>query len=162
MENKEEIKITDEFDGVFRFTNCSDEDFVVLWNNKEYTFKANTRSPILIPNETLESIQEIRKKWAYKWAEREWYKGDEYKRMSNMGGGLPPTRDDKTLEPLIQKCLEPLPISKMQVKDLPKENLSLKGSKAVDEGGDLNRVFAEETKEENLVKLGKQPDSPID
>lgn len=151
MENKSE-----EFDGVFRFSNNSDEDFKALWNNKEYTFEAHTRSPIIIPNETAENIQEIRKKWAYKWAEREWFKGEQYKRMKDMGNGLPPTRQDADLEPLIQMCLEPLPLSKATVKDGKPEVIRSKSTKAISEDANLNQVFADDTKEENLVKLGRQ------
>lgn len=147
-----------DFDGVFRFSNNSDEDFTCLWNNREYIFPAKTRSPIVIPNESLENIQEIRKKWAFKWAEKEWYKSDEYERMSKMGGGLPPTRNDKVLEPLIQMCLVPLPLGKAEVKEGKPEKLNIKASKAVSENASLNQVFAEETKEENLLKLGKQAD----
>ena len=145
-----------DFDGVFRFSNNSDEDFKVLWNNKEYTFPAKTRSPIIIPNESAENIQEIRKRWAFKWAEREWFKGDDYQRMSKMGAGLPPTRDDKTLEPLIQMCLEPLVESRAQVQDVPKRKETYKASKAVSEGGNLQEAFREELSEDNIPKLGKQ------
>ena len=31
---------TQDFDGVFRFTNATDTDFTFLWNNVEYKFKA--------------------------------------------------------------------------------------------------------------------------
>ncbi len=130
--------------GVFYFSNNSKEDFVVLWNNKEYTFPSKTCSPMLIPGEPPENVQEIRKKFAYKWAEEHWYKGAEYKRLSKMGGGLPPTRDDKTLEPLIEMCLTPLPIERATVKEGKKTKLELKGSKAVSGKADLNREFIEE------------------
>lgn len=153
-----ELKNNVEFDGVFRFSNNSDEDFVVLWNNREYTFPAKTCSPMLIAGESPENVQEIRKKFAYKWAEKEWYKGKEYQRMSKMGGGLPPTRDDKTLEPLIEMCLTPLPIAPAKVKEAKKEKRVYRGSKAVSDKENLNLAFAEETKDENLVKVGKQKD----
>jgi len=132
------------FDGIFRFSNNSDEDFVVLWNNKEYTFPAKTCSPMLIAGEPPENVQEIRKKFAYKWAEREWYKGSEYKKMAKMGGGLPPTRDDKVLEPLIQLCLNPLPITPAKVKEAKKDVRRFKGSKAVSGKANLNAEFREE------------------
>ena len=66
--------IDKDFDGVFRFTNWTEEDFKHLWNNIEYTFKAGTTSPMIIANETLENIQEIRKRFAYDLAVREFYK----------------------------------------------------------------------------------------
>jgi len=50
------------FDGVFKFTNASKEDFKVLWNNKEYTFPAESTCPMIIPGEMPENVQEIRKK----------------------------------------------------------------------------------------------------
>lgn len=120
-------------DGVFYFTNNSKENFIVLWNNKEYTFPAKSCSPMLIPGEPPENVQEIRKKFAYKWAEREWYSGREYKAMAKMGQGLPPTRDDKVLEPLIEMCLNPLPIEKAKVKEVKKTKMNIKASKTIDE-----------------------------
>lgn len=152
-----ELEGTD-FDGVFRFTNDSDEDFTVLWNNKEYVFPAKSRSPIVIPEESLENIQAIRKKWAYKWAEREWFKGSEYKKMANMGQGLPPLRNDAVLDPLVQRCLSPLPVKAAKVNPLPQQKVKTAASKALKDTDNLNAAFAEETKEENIVELGKQPE----
>lgn len=156
MENNNVAVLDTDFDGVFRFSNNSDKDFTALWNNKEYTFPARTRSPIIIPNETPEHIQEIRKKWAYKWAEREWFESDAYKRLTkldNFRGG----RDDKDLEPLIQMCLDPLPTAKAAVKEGAKEDLKIKSSKPVDESTNLNETF----KDEPIQKLGVMPNSPI-
>lgn len=154
--------MTEEFDGVLRFSNNSNEDFVVLWNNKEYTFPANTCSIMLIENETLEAMQEIRKKFAYKWAEREWFKGKEYKRLSKMGGGLPPLRDDKTaLEPLVNMCLSPLPKGKVKTKKLPNEERSFKASKAIKDKTNLNEEFKDDTDDDKIVKLGVQNETPI-
>ena len=140
----EELKAEDKgyLNGIFYFSNNSKEDFVVLWNNKEYTFPGKTCSPMLIPGEPPENVQEIRKKFAYKWAEREWYKGSEYKKMAKMGGGLPPTRDDKTLEPLISMCLSPLPIEKAIRKEGKKPKLNINASKPVSkEGFDKREEF---------------------
>ncbi len=144
-----------DFDGVFRFSNNSDEDFVFLWNNREYTFPARTRSPMLIQNETPENVQEIRKRAAYKWAEKQWFKSDEYKKLikSDFRGG----RDDKVLEPLIQMCLEPLPIAKAIVKEGKKEVMKIKASKAVGGNENLNRAFADD----EIPTLGVQPDRAI-
>lgn len=145
--------MNNEFDGVFRFTNATEEDFKVLWNNKEYTFIAGTSSPMIIPNETLENIQEIRKRFAYKLAVREFHKSKEYRTMSKMGDGLPPTYDDKILEPWINQCLNPLPISKVEVKELPRKGESkIKGgSKAMTDKDNPNFVF----KDEPITELGK-------
>ncbi len=155
------MELNDDFDGVFRFSNNSDEDFKVLWNNKEYTFPAHTRSPMIIPNESLENIQEIRKKFAFKWAEREWFKSPEYYRMADMGKGLPPTRDDKVLEPLIQQCLDPLPLSKATVAEGKKRDDKFKATKAVSEDDNLNEAFKKETEEGNLQKVGRMSDKPM-
>lgn len=150
--NDEQIEIGEDFDGVFRFSNNSDEEFKALWNNKEYVFAPHSRSPMIIPHESLENIQEIRKRWAFKWAEEQWYKGEQYKKMSKMGGGLPPTRDDKVLEPLIQMCLDPLPIAKADVKDVKRVEPKFKGSRAVKGNTDLSLEF----KDDNIVELGVQ------
>lgn len=145
----------EEFDGIFRFTNNSDEEFKVLWNNVEYTFAPKSRSPIIIPNETAENIQAIRKKWAYKWAMREYMKSEEYNRLNN----LPNTRggiDEKSLEPYIQMCLDPLPIVKADVETKPRKVVQGKATKAVSDSESLNEAFKEETREGAVQTLGKQ------
>ena len=142
------MEITNEFDGVFKFTNATDEDFKFLWNNKEYTFEKNTTSPMIIANETLENIQEIRKKAAYKLAVREFYKGKEYQKMSKQGNGLPPTYDEKVLEPWVSQCLTPLPLARAKTKDLPRDSeKNYKASKAISEKDNPNFVFKDEVPE---------------
>ena len=42
-----------DFDGVFRFTNATNEDFSALWNNVEYIFPAGKTVPLIIPNENV-------------------------------------------------------------------------------------------------------------
>ncbi len=159
MENQE-IEMDEDFDGVFRFTNNSEEEFKVLWNNKEYTFAPKSRSPMIIQGETLENIQAIRKKWAFKWAEKEWFKSSRYQDLMEMGrkaGGIFPTRDDKELEPYIQMCLSPLPISRAKIKEGKKEDLNIsEHTAAVDDSDNLNEVFKEVTKAEKIRKLGPQ------
>lgn len=144
------MELTKEFDGVFRFTNPTDEDFVVLWNNKEYLFPAQSTCPMIIANESLENIQEIRKKFAYKLAVREFYKGKEYGKLSKLGGANPSTFDEKVLEPVIEMCLKPLPQASVKVKELPKEKRTMKGSKAVGGNTNLNKEFEEDTREGSL------------
>lgn len=148
-----------DFDGVFRFTNATQEDFTALWNNKEYLFPAGTCCPMIISDETLENIQEIRKKWAYKLASREFYKGKEYNRLKKMGGGLPPTFDDKILEPMIEQCLKPLPMARATVKQGKKkdEDRNYKASKAISDKDNPNFVFKDEVAQEK----GKMPDKEI-
>lgn len=148
---------TIDFDGVFRFTNATDEDFIALWNNKEYLFPAGKTVALVIREETLENIQEIRKKFAYKLAVREFYKGSTYAKMSKMGNGLPPTFDEKILEPMIEQCLTPLPIEKLVVKEGKKDNDKNYSSKAMSKNDNPNFVF----KDEEVPTLGKMPEAPI-
>ena len=153
-----EIQINDEFDGVFRFTNATDEDFKVLWNSKEYTYPAGTTSPMIIPNESLENIQEIRKRFAYKLAVREFYKGKVYHDMSRMGNGLPPTFDEAILQPWINQCLTPLPRAQAKVVDVPKDSeAKFKGSKAISDRDNPNVIFKDEAPE----TLGKMSETSI-
>ena len=132
-------------DGVFRFTNATNEDFVTLWNNKEYTFPKMSTCPMIIPNEPPENIQNIRKYFAKRLAQREFHKSKEFNKMDAMGRGLPPTYNEKILDSLIQQCLEPLPSDLPKVKDLPKTNDSnFKASKAVSKNGNLNEIFKDD------------------
>jgi hypothetical protein len=111
---------------------------------------------MIIANETLENIQEIRKKAAYKLAVREFYKTKTYDKMSKMGNGLPPIYDDKVLEPMIEQCLKPLPEKKAIVRTRKTESDSkFKGSKAVSGKEDLNYQFREEV--EHTEVLGEMP-----
>lgn len=136
-----------EFTGVFYFTNPTDKERTYLWNNKEYTFPAKSTVPLIIPSEPLENIQEIRKRFAFRMAEERWYESEEYAKMSKMGNGLPPTRDDKVLEPMIEECLKPLPITRAVVKEGKKDDgRNYKASKAISEKDNPNYVFAEENK----------------
>lgn len=160
MDKSNDFRLTNEFDGVFRFTNATKEDFIALWNNKEYVFTSGTSCPMILPEETLESIQEIRKKFAYKLAVREFYNSKEYIRLSKMGQGLPPTFDDKILQPWIDQCLSPLPISKVKVTQGKKDSDSnYKSSKAIGKGDNPNFVFRDEA--DNARPLGEMPNSPV-
>lgn len=127
---------------VFYFTNATNEDFVFLWNNKEYIFPAETCCPMLIPSESAENIQAIRKKAAYKLATREFYKGKDYKGMVKIGKANPSTFDEKVLQPWIDECLKPLPIAKAKVKALPKDSdKGYRATRAVSDKGDLAYEF---------------------
>lgn len=153
-----------DFDGVFKFTNVTDEDFVYFWNNREYIFPAKATCPMIIANETLENIQEIRKKAAYKLAMREFYKSKNYKNLVAMGkkaaGGMPPIPDDKILEPMIESCLKPLPMAKAKVKEGKKESdRNYKASKAISDKDNPNFVFREES--ENVRSIGAMPDKVL-
>lgn len=154
------MDITEEFEGVFRFTNATDEDFSVLWNNKEYTFPKGTCCPMILSNETLENIQEIRKKFAYKLAIREFYKGKEYRKLVKLGestpSGMPPLFDEKILQPWIDQCLAPLPKAQAKVKEGKKDSeKNYKASRSISEKDNPNFVF----KDEVIQEKGAMPDT---
>ena len=153
-----------EFTGVFMFTNPTKQDRKYLWNNKEYVFPAESTAPLIIPSETLDNIQEIRKRFAYRMAEERLYEGEitpskyNYKKAKEMGGGMPPTFDPKILEPWIEECLKPLPIKRATVKEGKKldEERNYKSTKAVGQNADLADVFREEN--QNIPTLGAMSD----
>lgn len=153
-----ENEYNEDFSGVFYFTNPTNKERKYLWNNKEYAFPPESTVPLIIPTESLENIQEIRKRFAYRMAEERFYEGDEYKKMKEMGGGLPPTFDPKILEPMIQECLKPLPVKRAKIekgREIDKES-NYKATKAVGRNEDLNMVFREESA--NAPVLGEMPD----
>jgi hypothetical protein len=128
---KYETTLPEDFDGVFRFTNWSNEDFVGGWGGKKYIFSAETTSPMVIPEHSPLEIQYIRKKFAKDLAEREFYKSQSYKTLMKQErnpDGSPRlnglhsagTYSVDQLTPFIQKCLEPLPISKALVQTVDK------------------------------------------
>ncbi len=119
------------FDGVFKFTNASNEEFVALWNNKEYRFPPQSTCPLIIPGETLENIQNIRKMFALKYAKRELFKSPQGLKIEKEGAKHfnPATYDEAILEQYVQQCLTPLPISVVEVKELPR-----KKAKSIDNG----------------------------
>lgn len=112
----------EDFDGVFKFTNASKEDFTAMWNNVEYTYPAETRCPMVIPNEPAENIQNIRKRFALKYAQREFSKSVQGKAIEKEGQKhfMPATWNEKLLEPHIQQCLSPLPIASAVARRVPK------------------------------------------
>ena len=137
------------FTGVFYFTNATEEDFSHLWNNKEYIFPKQTTCPIIIGNETLENIQEIRKRFAYDLAVREFYKTKEYVKLSKMGNGIPPTFNENVLQPWIDQCLSPLPKAFAKVKEGKKEDdRRFKATKAVGKKDNLAVEFKDDVPQE--------------
>lgn len=112
-----------DFDGVFRFTNWTDDVFRARWNNIEYSFDPHTTSPMIIPNATPEEVQSIRKKFARELATREFYKTPKFIGMNTVApGGIPALYTDSDLTPFVQKCLEPLPASRPKAVVLPKDD----------------------------------------
>jgi hypothetical protein len=124
---KVENTLPEDFDGIFYFSNYSDENFVGKWDNKEYVFPAHTMSPLIIPNASLLDIQQIRKKLAKDLAEREYHKGPQYRillKQERNDDGSPRlssfqkagTYSENDLVELIQMGLRPLPIKRATVK----------------------------------------------
>jgi len=100
------------FNGVFPFTNSSDEDYKDMWNSIEYTFPAKSTVPLIIPGEPPEGVQNIRKKFARGYAVREFYKTEKFAYMNDRERGEKPALyTESDLEPFIQSCLEPLPMT---------------------------------------------------
>jgi hypothetical protein len=147
----ERVKMLPEnFDGVVRFTNWSDEDFIGRYNSKDYEFKANTTSPLFNVDLTgpngepkmaspLELLN-IVKKFALDLAVREWgnsqWTKDNLKRERNTDGtprfqGMQgaATYSIDQLAPLIQKGLYVYPESKTHVSEVRRPKLEDKLSK---------------------------------
>lgn len=131
---KYEPTLPSNFTGTFYFSNPSDEDFVGVWNSKEYLFKAGSMTPMIMPDHSPLEIQHIRKKFAKDLAEREFYKSKEYKKFKGQetnNDGTPRlnsihqagTYSEGELVTYIQKCLDPLPTSELLTKPVQKERL---------------------------------------
>lgn len=142
--------LPEDFDGVFRFTNWSDTDFMAKWDKVEYTFKANKTTPMVM-NFTPAEIQHIRKKFAKELAEREFYKSDKFKELNkHTPGGIPALYTESDLTPFIQRCLEPLPLAQVKINVLPTEKLEEKNSR--DEEG--NPLTVPINSKKSLIKDG--------
>lgn len=166
MKNEVE-EYPEDFDGIFRFTNATDEDFTTLWNNKEYTYPAMKTVPMVIANSTLEEIQQIRKYFAKRLAEREFLKSKGFAKIKNgvksdgtVGGTLiSSSYNESVLQEWIDECLKPLEIAHAKVNPLPPQKLNT-AAKAIGSGSkdsdfptvDLNETF----KDSNAELLAKQ------
>ncbi len=110
-----------DFDGVFRFTNFTNEIFKAKWGGVEYSFPPEKTTPLIIPSATPEEVQHIRKKFARELAILEFYKTPKFVSMNaHTPGGVSAMYTDSDLAPFIQRCLEPLPIAQATLKPLPK------------------------------------------
>lgn len=142
--------LPEDFDGVFRFTNWSNEDFTARWDKVEYKFAANKSSPMIMPFTPAE-IQNIRKKFARELAEREFYKTPKFAELNkHIPGGQPAIYTDSDLTPFIQRCLEPLPIVRAAAKVVEGVNLEEKMSR--DEQGEVVTTLLDQKK--SLIKEG--------
>lgn len=144
---KFETVLPEDFDGVFRFTNWTDEDFVGMWGGKEYHYPRESTSPMIIPEHSPLEIQHIRKHFAKKLGEREFFKNAKYKALQaqerNTDGSprlnsiqMAGTYNLSDLTPYIQQCLKPLKIEKAFVVESVKEPMEDKLSR--NEDGELN------------------------
>ncbi len=141
----EKTVFPEDFDGTFRFTNWTGDDFTAKWNSKAYTFKANTTSPMVILDATPLEIQHIRKKFAKELAEREFFKSDKAKQLqtierANNGPALGSIMGANSysvddLQSYIQRALEPLELSRADVAEVPRSRVEDKLSK--DDEGNL-------------------------
>lgn len=136
-----------DFDGLFRFTNFTNEEFTAKWGGIEYSFPALKTSPMIIRNATPEEIQNIRKKFAKELAEREFYKSKRAKTLESMNpqGQVNSFRTAVTysqdeLNPFIQRCLEPLPIASAKVEMKAKGEPSFRKD---NKGRNVTRVLEE-------------------
>lgn len=112
-----------DFDGVFRFTNFTNEEFKAKWGGIEYSFPPKKTTPMIIPGATPEEVQHIRKKFAKELAVESFYNTAKFKKMDDVPpGGVPALYTDSDLAPFVQKCLEPLPIAQVSMKVLPKDS----------------------------------------
>lgn len=144
---KYETVLPENFDGVFRFTNWTDEDFIGKWGGREYRYPAQTTSPMIIPEHSPLEIQNIRKKFAKDLAEQQFFKSPgyaQYKKQEKNDDGTPRLNSIHQsaaynigdLTPFIQQCLKPLPVSKALVTEMAKDKIEDKLSR--DDDGTLN------------------------
>lgn len=118
--NQETSVLPVDFDGVFRFTNWTDRDFVAKWGGKEYKFPALKTTPMIMGDFTPYEIQNIRKKFAKDLANREFFQSKEHDALNAKNTNLTSfhgavTYTDNDLKVFIQKCLDPLPVGKVEV-----------------------------------------------
>lgn len=139
--NNESSVLPEDFDGVFRFTNFTDEEFKARWNGVEYTFPPLSMTPMIIPGATPEEVQHIRKKFAKELAESQFYQSDKLKKLeaqtpvgSASSFKMAAIYTDNELKPFIQRCLEPLPVGQAKTRVLPKAS---EKNNRKDENGDL-------------------------
>ncbi len=154
-----------DFDGVFRFTNWTDKDFIGRWDSKDYFYPANKTTPMVIMSATPLEIQNIRKKFARELAEREFFKtqkGISLASQERNADGTPKfnsihmagqySADD--MKDLIQKALTPLPSAAPTFNESPRENVEEKLSRTP-KGKLRTRVLGDG---ESLVEQAKSGD----
>lgn len=130
---------------VFYFTNASNEDWSTQWNKIKYTFPKQKTVRMVIMDETPQNIQNIRKMFAYRFAQDQFLKSDKYKELVALGKGVATTYDEKLLQPWIDQCLKPLEKAKVQIEKIEDNPEAVfRGSKAVGQNASLNYEFRED------------------
>ena len=159
----ERVKMLPEnFDGIVRFTNWSDEDFTGRWNSKDYEFKANSTSPLFIAENSPLELLNIVKKFALDLANREWGKSewtkDALKRERNADGsprgyGMSgaATYSIDQLAPLIQKGLYLYSESKAKVQEVMRPKIEDKLHRD-DEGNTVTKAVKKNASMNELAK----------
>jgi hypothetical protein len=159
---KMETILPEDFDGIFKFTNYSDKEFVGTWGRKQYAFPPNATSPMIIPEHSPLEVQNIRKKFAKELAEREFFKSEKYEHLRSPEGTLgnrtmsgiqtASTYNLDDLTPFIQMALRPLEMKPAKVTMKKEDPLEDKLSR--DDDGDLRTKPVNE-KESLMAKAQK-------
>lgn len=136
MNNENNVEI----ESLIPFSNPTNEDFKAKWNNVEYTFPAHKRVPMatLIPGETQDGIRVIRAKFARELGIQEFYKSKKAADLNalnpigqiNFNSAV--TYTDNDLAPMIQKCLEPLPVAHATKVVLPNDKKTYRATRVLD------------------------------
>ena len=138
-----------DYQGIFYLTNPFDFDFIGRWDKKEYLFPAMKTTPLIGIDAKPYEIQNIRKKFAYEMCEQSFFKSDEYKRLDKMNDPdklrtfhAAISYNPASLESLVQKCLEPMPVAPaptpMPVKDETPKVKVMKRLKSRQSGDDVD------------------------
>jgi hypothetical protein len=138
--------------GVFYFSNNADEEFSAWWNSVRYTFPAHTASPMIIAGESAENIQNIRKRFAQKWAEEQLAGSKAMVALEKATGKnatlYPPVSPYySALEPLIQACLSPLPIEQATQKQeapITRKGETIKATRPVEKQTSAKQILDRE------------------
>lgn len=141
----EEIEKVEE--SQFPFTNYTDEEFTAKWDGQEYTFPAKSTVSMLgmIPSASPLEIQSIRKKFANDLGTEVFYGSNEYKKFDvsaqlSEEGKSGKQFSERDFAPFVQRCLEPLPVKKAEVKTMAKKEVPLSKD---EKGKPVSRVLEE-------------------
>jgi hypothetical protein len=138
--NNDKNVLPADFDGVFRFTNYTNEEFKAKWNGVEYTFPPQKTTPLIIAGATPEEVQTIRKKFAKELAVSEFYKTPKFNKLNeHTPGGTPALYTDSDLAPLVQRCLEPLPAGAFKAQVVPRNEEAF--LKKDEDGNNVTKVL---------------------